>query len=347
MTERAVQAGGNGAAIGDGATGLTDGEPTVLGAAATLPDQRRRDRRARPARRRHITGPGRPAVPGHDAAGSPDGYSEIEYVFEPSSTNMLPLGEYLRSLWERRQFILALARSDNRKMRSNSALGGLWSVLDPLIQSLLYFVLYTTIRGGKNMDFLPVIIGGFLMFRLALSAMSDGGRSLKQSKGLVLNSTFPRALFPITTVCKGVLMMPPAIAVMVLFNIALGPTLGWSVLMFPLLFALQLVMMVGLALLIATIVVYFKDADNAVQYMIRLMFFITPVIYPVSLLSDNLQAVLAWQPYFTLFASYQAILSGAWPSLWQLAQVALWAVVTLAIGLRVFRRYEHEFAIRL
>lgn len=347
MTERAVQAGGNGAAIGDSGTGLTDGEPTVLGAAATLPDQRRRDRRDRPARRRHITEGARPSVSGHDSAGSPDGYSEIEYVFEPSSTNMVPLREYIRSLWERRQFILALARSDNRKMRSNSALGGLWSMLDPLFQSLLYFVLYTTIRGGKNMDFLPVIIGGFLLFRLALAAMSDGGRSLKQSKGLVLNSTFPRALFPITTVCKGVLMMPPAIAVIVVFNVALGPTLGWSAILFPLLFALQVVMMVGLALLVATIVVYFKDADNAVQYVIRLMFFITPVIYPVSLLSDSLQAILAWQPYFALFASYQAIFSGAWPSLWQVVQVALWTVAMLAIGLRIFRRYEHEFAIRL
>ena len=347
MTDPAVQAGGSRAAVDDSPTGLTDGEPTVLGAAASLPDERRRDRPTRRSRRRHITRPVRPSVPGDDAAGSSDDYSDIEYVFEPSGANIVPLRDYLESLWERRQFILALARSENRRMRSNAALGALWSVLDPLFQALVYFMLYTVIRGSRNMDFLPVVIGGFLMFRMALAAVSEGGRSLKQSKNLVLNSTFPRAVFPITTVCKGVLTLPPAIAVFLLFDIALGPTVGWSAVLFPLLFALQLVLMVGLALLVSTLVVYFKDAENAVQYVIRLMFFVTPVIYPVSLLSDSLQAVLSWQPYFALFAAYQEIFSGGWPSLWQVVQVALWAVVTLVAGLRIFRRYEHEFAMRL
>lgn len=261
---------------------------------------------------------------------------------------MVPLPAYLRSLWERRHFMLALARSENRKLRSNAALGAVWSVLDPLLQAFIYFMLYSVIRGGSRaMEFLPVVIGGILLFRLALAAMTEGGKSLKQSKSLVLNSTFPRALFPVTTVFKGVLTMPPAIAVWLAFQLALGASLSWGVLLLPVLFAFQVVSMVGMSLLVCTVVVYFKDAENAVQYLARMMFFVTPVIYPVSLLSDSLRAVLSWQPYFALFASYQEIFNGGAPSLWQVTQIVLWAVVLLVIGLRVFRRHEHEFAIRL
>jgi ABC-type polysaccharide/polyol phosphate export permease len=135
--------------------------------------------------------------------------------------------------------------------------------------------------------------------------------------------------------------------VYVVFYVALGASGGWSLLWLPVLFAFQVVLMVGLALLVSTIVVYFKDAENAVQYVARLMFFTTPVIYPVTLLPDSMRTVLSFQPFFALFASYQVILDGGVPGLWQMTQVVIWACLLLAVGLRVFRRHEHEFAMRL
>lgn len=323
-------------------------EPAVLGAAATLPAQRRRDRRREPRGRRHDDAPARQHEARRDGQARSDGFSDVEYVFEADAINITPLGPYLRSLWERRQFMLALARSEARSKRSNAALGALWSLLDPLLQAFLYFMLFSVIRGGQRpMEFLPVLIGSMFLFRMVMSGFGDGGKSIKKSKGLLLNSSFPRALFPLTTVCREVMTLPPAVAVTAVFHIALGPPLSWSLLLLPVLFALQVLLMVGVSLLMSTLLVYFKDAENAVQYVSRLMFFITPVIYPVTLLNDSMRAVLSWQPFFALFSSYQAILDGRAPTLWQVVQVMLWAVVLLVVGLRTFRRHEHEFAMRL
>lgn len=338
---------------GTTAVGVTavdsDGEPAVLGAAATLPGQSRRDRRRqRPTAQRQVDRTSRPTVPLRGSADDPEGYSDVEYVFEAHGVNTTPLAPYIRSLWERRRFMLEMARAEIRGQRSSAALGAVWTVLDPLFQGAIYFLLFTVIRrGGRPIDFLHVLIGGMFLFQLALEAVSQGGRSLKSSKNLVLNSTFPRALFPLTTVCKGVMTLPPAIAVYAVFHVALGAPFGWGLLLLPVLFALQLMLMVGLSLLVSTLVVFFKDAENAVNYVTRLLFFTTPVIYPYYLLPDSLRLVLSFQPFFALFASYQAILDGSVPGLWQMAQVVIWAVLVLVVGLRVFRRHEHEFAMRL
>jgi teichoic acid transport system permease protein len=343
MTGKPADASGR-AAVGIADAGMdADGEPAVLGAAATLPDQRRRNqRRQRRAERRHVGRSSRPPAP------DPEGYSDVEYVFEAGGVNTTPLRPYIRSLWERRRFMLAMARGEIRGQRSSAALGAVWSVLDPLFQGAIYFLLFTIIRrGGRPIDFLHVLIGGIFLFQLAIGALNQGGRSLKSSKNLLLNSTFPRAVFPLATVCKGVLTLPPAIAIYAVFHAALGAPFGWGLLLLPALFAFQVMLMVGLSLLVSTLVVFFKDADNAVNYITRLLFFTTPVIYPYELLPESLRPVLSFQPFFALFSSYQTILDGNVPGLWQMTQVVIWAVIALVVGLRVFRRHEHEFAMRL
>jgi teichoic acid transport system permease protein len=340
--------------VGDvvGAAGLApDGtEPTVLGAAATLPASRRAgarrtERRAsRRERRQRSPGSARNAGP-EVSLGS---YSDVEYVFEPHSPSTPPLAPYLRSLWARRRFMVELARADLRGKRSSTVLGGLWGVLDPLFQAGIYYMLFTIIREGQRpTEFLHVLIGGVFLFQLALASLTEGGRSIKGGKSLMLNSSFPRALLPITTVCRGVMGFLPAVFVYGAFHVALGAPYGWGLLLLPVLFGLQLVLMVGIALLTSTIVVFFQDAGNVLQYIGRVLFFTTPVIYPLAIIPDDIRAVLSWQPFFALFASYQEVLDGGVPSAGLLVQIVLWSIGFLSVGGWVFLRHEREFAIRL
>lgn len=336
--------------VGDADQRRGDEAPSALGAAATLPAERRTARRradrraARGERRRR--GLASSGKPNHEAPlGS---YSDVEYVFEPHTASSPPLAPYLRSLWARRRFMVELARADLRNRRSSTVLGGLWGVLDPLFQAGIYYLLFTIIREGQRpTEFLHVLIGGFFLFQLALSSLTEGGRSIKGGKSLMLNSAFPRALLPITTVCRGVMALVPSIAVYAGFHVALGAPYGWGLLLLPVLFALQLLLMVGIALLTSTIVVFFQDAGNVLQYIGRILFFTTPVIYPVGIIPDDIRAVLSWQPFFALFASYQEVLDGGVPDLGLLVQIPIWAFGLLAVGSWVFLRHEREFAIRL
>jgi teichoic acid transport system permease protein len=325
-----------------------DEEPAVLGAAAPLPVEvaRRLQRRLRPG-----SGAGRP----EGAGGAPEpelrvkvGEDGVEYVFGPNTRAMPDLRSYAAALWERRRFMTEMASADVRGTRSSTVLGGLWSLLDPLFQAAIYYLVYSIIRAGSRPeDFLNILIGGIFLFQLSIAGLTEGGMSVRQGKSLMLNSAFPRALLPITAVYRGILRILPAIPVYAVFHVVLGAPTGWGILLLPLLFALQVVFTTGLAMLASTLVVFFRDATNVINYVARILFFASPVIYPVEIIPPEIRPWIAWQPFFPLFASYQAILGGGAPSPGMVLQVVLWSVAFLLLGGWVFLRYERDFAIRL
>ena len=282
-------------------------------------------------------------------------YSNVEYVFEPHSRTLPNIPQYIAALWDRRTFMVALASSDLRSARKSTALGSIWSILDPLFQAAVYFFLYTVIRGGGNKSagatsqqkFLPILIAGFFLFALSTAALNEGGGSIKRSKGLMLNSTFPRAMLPVTAVYKSLRKFVPCVFILMIVFPLTGGKLGPGLFVLPLLFGLQLVMNVGIAMLAATFITMFSDSTNVVSYINRLLFFATPVVYPVSLLPSSAKLIIGWQPLFALFASYQAIFSGGMPSLGLIFQVFLWAGFLLLVGGNVFLRHEREFTLHL
>jgi ABC-type polysaccharide/polyol phosphate export permease len=245
--------------------------------------------------------------------------------------------------------MMELARADLRSLRTRTALGNIWSVLDPLFQAGIYYFLYAVLRKGASNQaaFLPVLLGGFFLFGLSMAALGEGGDSIKRAKGLLLASTFPRALLPITSVYKSLKNFVPSIFVFAVLFPLVGGKLGTGLFLLPLLFVIQTAMNVGIALLVSTFVTLMPDARNIMNYITRVMFFATPVVYPVSLLPASAKLFIGWQPLFPIFASYQAIFSGGVPSAGYIAESVAWAAFLLVVGARFFLRREREFAMHL
>ncbi len=275
-------------------------------------------------------------------------YSNFEYVFEPHSRALPDIRDYVLAIWDRRRFMVELAKSDLRSQRSSTALGNLWGVLDPLFQASIYFFLYTVLRrGASRTNFLPILIGGIYLFSLTMSALGEGGTSIKRARGLMLNSTFPRALLPATNLYKNLKRFVPSACVFLVLFPLVGGSFGPGFVLLPLLFAIQTIMNLGISLLVATFVTLFADGQNVMTYVTRVLFFTTPVVYPVSLLPASAKAAIGWLPLFPIFAAYQAVFAGAWPSFRLIVESALWAGALLVIGAQVFLRHEREFTMKL
>jgi teichoic acid transport system permease protein len=274
-------------------------------------------------------------------------YSDVEYVFEPHSSTMPNIRQYLKALWDRRQFMDALAHAEMRTERSRTVLGNLWGVLNPLFNAGIYYFLYTVLRPGTNHAFLPVLITNFFLFGLTMSALLEGGSSIRRGKSLMLNSTFPRALLPLTSIYKNLRAFVPAVGVLLVVFPLAGGRVGPGLLVLPLMFTIHVVMNIGIALGVSAYEVVVPDGHNVVQYANRILLFATPVIYPVTLLPDAARMVLQFQPLYSVFACYQAIFGGRMPSLGLVALSALWAGVLLVVGGRFFLRREREFALHL
>jgi teichoic acid transport system permease protein len=276
-------------------------------------------------------------------------YSDVVQVFEPNSLALPPIDEYVVELADRREFISELARAEVRGQRSTTALGELWSLVDPIFQASIYLFLFLVIRGsaGRSMEFVTAIIGSVFFFNYTRISISDGGRSIVRSKGLVLNAIFPRAVLPIAEVYKGFLSTVPALLLYAVIHVVSGAPVTTAVLMLPLLLTLQTGLNLGMALLFSTATAFFADISNLMSYVLRVLMFATPVIYPVSVLSPTIQAVLKWNPYFALFSAYQAVITGYMPSAGMMLQATGWAIVIFGTGAWVFLRHERSFGLHI
>jgi teichoic acid transport system permease protein len=293
----------------------------------------------------------RRSAKGPDRTGDEDeDEDEVVLVFEPHMVTMPPLGEYIAELWERRRFIRTVARAQIRGKNVNTVAGQFWMILDPLFQALIYWFLFAIIRGGgerSGATRMTLLIGSIFLFTFTRISYADGAKSIVAGKGLMLNSTFPRALLPIVSVYKGMATLPPCLAIYLCVHLGTGQPIGQGIALFPILFVMHTAMNLGGALLLATLNVYMRDTEKLVSYMLRILFFTTPVIYPVSMLTPTMQKYLVWNPFFNLFAAYQEIMLGNTPSAGMVAATFFWAVVFLYSGTRIFLSHERSFSLRI
>jgi ABC-type polysaccharide/polyol phosphate export permease len=278
-------------------------------------------------------------------------HSEVVQVFEPNSYNLPPLSEYVADVWARRRFLVELAQREVRGLRSNTFLGELWTLVDPLFQAAIYWFLFVAIRGGtgggRSTEYVTAIIGSVFLFNFTRISISDGGRSILRHKGLILNAVFPRALLPISEVYKGFLATLPALAVYGVVHLAVRAPITQAVFVLPLLLLIQTALNLGLAFLFSTATAYFKDVSSLLNYVVRLLTFATPVVYPVSTLTPGIRQVLSWNPLFALFSAFQAVITGELPSAGLIVQAASWAILLLVSGVWVFLRHERSFALHV
>ena len=276
---------------------------------------------------------------------------DVEYVFEPHSVKVPPIRPYVRELWDRRRFVSTLARTEIQGKRSSTIAGQAWAVLDPLFQAGIYFLLIEILRGGAGgrgtAERMTLLISGIFLFTYTRRSLVDGARSVVGGRGLLLNSAFPRALLPISAVYRGLLELAPAGVVYLVIHVAAGQPIGMGVVFLPTLLILQTTLNLGAALLFAALTVYVRDVTQILGYVLRVLFFITPVLWPVSILPPATRTVMVFNPLFPVFAAYQEVVAGGVPTTGQLAASLFWAVLFLVIGGGLFLSHERAFALHV
>jgi teichoic acid transport system permease protein len=276
---------------------------------------------------------------------------DVEYVFEPHSVKLPPLRPYLQELWDRRRFVKTRARTEIQGKRSSMVAGQFWGVLDPLFQAAIYFLLIQILRGGAggrgSAYQMTLLISGIFLFTFTRTSLNDGARSVIGGRGLLLNSAFPRALLPISSVYRGLLELIPAGIVYLAIHIAVGQPIGSGVAFLPMLLVLHTALNLGLALLFAALTVYMRDVTQLLGYLLRVLFFITPILYPISMLPSAIRTVMSFNPLFPVFAAYQEVVGGGVPTVGQLAGSLFWAVLFLVLGGWLFVTHERAFALHV
>ena len=272
-----------------------------------------------------------------------------------SDSKFPPITNYAIDTYTYFRFAYEKAKLDLRAANKNTWFGQLWNILNPLLLSMVYFLLVVVIvgNGGSIFDLeglkvLTQIIGGLFLYRFVSNGLNLGARSIIGGGAFVLNTRLPRMILPLSAMCNALLTFLPSMVVYIAFHAISRHPIGletfWALPIFIIVFFLT----VGLSMLAATGNVYFRDVASFLPYISRIWLYLTPVIYPYTEVPDSMDWFFYANPLGSIFAAWQQVLfEGSSPSPKYILVGIIWSTSLLFLGLFMFLRKEREFAIRI
>jgi lipopolysaccharide transport system permease protein len=230
-----------------------------------------------------------------------------------------------------RELVRNLVVKDLKLKYRGSVLGFLWSLVNPLAMIGIYTLAFKYILGVRQPGFPFFILLGLLAWSFfANSAVMSTG-ALVEGGSLVKAVRFPRAVLPLATVLFNLVQyLLTIVALLPLMFLAYRVPPAGPMLLFPVFLALQIAFIVGIALMLAAATAFFRDVRHFVDIGLALLFWTTPIVYPLSQAPEWLRPMLLLSPMSPFVVAYQRIFYyGEWPD------GAVWAAAA-AYGLGVF-----------
>jgi ABC-type polysaccharide/polyol phosphate export permease len=173
-------------------------------------------------------------------------------------------------------------------------------------------------------------------------------KSVTAGQRLILNTAFPRMMLPISATVIALFKFIPTLFVFLIMRTVLGLPFGWEMLWAIPIILIALVFALGVAILISTINVYFRDIASFLPYLIRTLLYLSPILYEASALKPELRILQHINPLFALLDSWStAIVHAQTPELSSMLAASGWAFGVLLVGTYFFLSREREFAVRL
>ncbi len=251
----------------------------------------------------------------------------------PAPRRWSPSQRYVRSLW-------LLTTRDLKVRYSTSALGYLWSIIDPLVMAGIYWFVFTQIiaRDVGSEPYIVFLLCGLLPWMWFNGALSDATRAFTREAKLIRSTTIPRTIWVARLVLSKAIEFVFSIPVLAIFAVATEAVLHWQAVLFLPAILLQFALTLGLGLIIAPLVVFFRDLERAVRLVLRFLFYASPIVYGLHDLRElGLEMLASFNPLAGIFSLYRAAF---FPEQLDWVAVAIstgMAVVLLVVGMLLFR----------
>ncbi|MEW6553644.1 MAG: ABC transporter permease [Actinomycetota bacterium] len=266
--------------------------------------------------------------------------------------------EKLRRLFEYRELLFNLTRKEVKVKYKNSFLGFLWSLVTPLMMLVVYYVAFGIIfkMRGEGMSYYAFyLMAGILPWNFMSISLMMGVASLVNNADLMKKVYFPRETLTLSYLGSSSFHFLLQELVLIIFMLIFRVPMTWWILAFPLVLLLQLTFVGGLSLLLATFNVFYRDVMHFLEIVLMAWFWMTPIIYPISLIYDNLpgwaEKLYMLNPMAHIILLWQRIVynspvngpTASYWSPWGLLGTVVFSVVLLLAGYYTFSRLEGRF----
>lgn len=254
----------------------------------------------------------------------------------------------LLELWSFRDLLLLLALRDIKVRYKQAALGVGWAVIQPVAMAAILFVFFGLLMGMNDKvaptPYLVFVLAGLLPWTLFEAAVTASSGSVVANANIVRKVYFPRLIVPLAATGAPLIDYAIGFVVLLIAMVLLGVPVTGSVLLVPLLIASLLIGVFGVGVLMSAITVAYRDFRHLLPFMLKLMFFLTPVIYPVTMVPEQFRWLLSLNPVGGTIAALRSAILGT-PIIYNdwLISTSI-GLAALVAGLFYFQRVEKRFA---
>jgi lipopolysaccharide transport system permease protein len=255
--------------------------------------------------------------------------------------------EDFKELWKYRDLLKILAERDIRLRYKQTALGFIWAILQPLVPSLIFTIIFGMFAKlpSNGYNYMIFVFCGTMIWNLFSHSIDRGGNSLVQNERLISKVYFPRILIPLSSIgavlfdfiITGILL----IVLMIIFKVP--PTL--HLLVMPLFLILALITAAGISFWLSALNVKYRDFMYAAPFMIQIWLYATPVVYSSSIVPSKYQWIYSINPAVGFVEGFRyAILGKSSLTSTMIAISSVASVIALVSGLIYFKSVERQFA---
>jgi len=252
------------------------------------------------------------------------------------------VGEVLRY----KELVKNLVERDLKVKYKSSVLGFFWSLLNPLLMLVVYTLAFQVVLKVPQEDFAFYFIVAYLPWSFFAQSLALSVGAVVDNAGLVKKVYFPREILPLSLVLSNFVQFLLTFIVLIPFFVYFHRMPGPSVVVLPLVMVLHIAFTLGIAMILATVYVHFRDTRHFVEILLSIWFWLTPIIYPLDKIQGTVvEPLMMLNPMALFVFGYRAILfEGRMPEPLLLLQIAGVSALSLLAGAQVFGRFKMRFA---
>ena len=245
-------------------------------------------------------------------------------------------------------FLVAeLVRRDFKARYDRSVLGMFWCVLQPTLTMGLLYAVFSLFFKSAIPNFPLYLISGIVFYQFFVETTTTAMRSIQENAGLITKVKVPLWTYPVTRAVSSLVnflfALVPLFCVVLLTRVPLRPTmllLAYST-------ACMLFLALGIGLVLAALAVFFSDVKFLWGFACMLCMYATPIFYPERALAGGHHWMVYFNPLYHVIHFSRAALNGEVPPAEEFAACALFAAVSFATGIVLFRSLKNKFALQL
>ena len=252
----------------------------------------------------------------------------------------------IKDIYAYRHMIASLVRKDLRGRYKGSVLGFMWTFINPLLQLIVYTVVFSTILKSDIENYYLFLFVALIPWIFFSTSLQGGASAIISQKDLVKKIYFPREVIPISHVTSGfVNMILCFIVVFIVLIFSQVPVNIFALMYLPIIFIIEYILALGVTFIASAVTVYFRDLEHILGIVSMAWMYMTPIMYSVEIVPEDLMPIFMLNPMTSVIVAYRDVLYyGRIPDMTTLLQAFTLGLVVLLIGIMTFIKLKKHFA---